>query len=144
MLGKAFLVAPVTEQGQARRSVYLPAGTAWYDYWTNQRFEGGQTVDVDTPIERIPVFVKAGSIVPVGVQVQSTASKQMIESIRVYPGANATFTLYDDDGTTNAYRGKGGRKAELVWDDATGKLTSRQALPTGQSLNGLVKIMGGQ
>ncbi|MFK4872821.1 TIM-barrel domain-containing protein [Novosphingobium sp. ZW T3_23] len=145
MLGKAFLIAPVTEQGQTKRSVYLPAGTAWYDYWTNQRFEGGQTVDVDTPIERIPVFVKAGSIVPIGAQVPSTATKQAIESIRVYPGANATFTLYDDDGTTNAYRGKsGGKKAELVWDDAAGKLTSRQALPTGQSLNGLIRIMGAQ
>lgn len=144
MLGKAFLVAPVTEQGQTRKSVYLPAGTAWYDYWTNQRYEGGQTVEVDAPIERIPVFVKAGSIVPLGAQVESTASKQALESIRVYPGANATFTLYDDDGTTNAYRGKGGRKAELVWDDATGKLTSRQPLPTGQALTGLVRIMGGR
>ncbi|EJL34338.1 TIM-barrel domain-containing protein [Novosphingobium sp. AP12] len=144
MLGKAFLVAPVTDQGQTKKSVYLPAGTAWYDYWTNRRYEGGQTIEADAPIERIPVFVRAGSIVPLGAQVQSTASKQAIESIRVYPGANATFTLYDDDGTTNAYRGRGGRKAELVWDDASGKLTSRQPLSTGQSLNGLVKVMGGQ
>ncbi len=145
MLGKAFLVAPVTEQGQTRRAVYLPAGSAWYDYWTNQRYEGGQTVEVNTPIQRIPVFVKAGSIVPVGAQVPSTATKQALESIRVYPGANATFTLYDDDGTTNAYSGKnGGKKAELVWDDASGKLSSRQPLPSGQSLNGLVKVIGGQ
>ncbi|XJJ62362.1 glycoside hydrolase family 31 protein [Novosphingobium sp. BL-8H] len=147
MFGPAFLVAPVTEQGQTKRSVYLPAGSAWYDYWTNRRYEGGQTIEADAPIEHIPVFVKAGSIVPVGAQIPSTASKQALESIRVYPGANATFTLYDDDGTTNAYRsanGKGGRKAELVWDDKAGKLTSRQALPTGQSLDGLVKIMAGQ
>ncbi len=145
MLGKAFLVAPVTEQGQTKKSVYLPAGTAWYDYWTNRRYEGGQTIEADAPIEHIPVFVRAGSIVPIGVQVDSTASKQALDSIRVYPGANATFTLYDDDGTTNGYRaGKDGRKAELVWDDATAKLTSRQPLPSGQALADLIKIMGGQ
>jgi alpha-D-xyloside xylohydrolase len=141
MFGPAFLVAPVTQQGQTKRSLYLPAGTAWYDYWTNQRHEGGQRIEVDTPINRIPLFVKAGSIVPMGVQVKSTAEKQMLESIRVYPGADARFTLYDDDGTTNAYR-KGGMKAELVWDDKAKALTSRTKLPTGQAITGLVQIMG--
>lgn len=141
MFGPAFLVAPVTQQGQTKRSVYLPAGTAWYDYWTNQRHEGGQRIEVDTPINRIPLFVKSGSIVPMGVQIKSTAEKQMLESIRVYPGADARFTLYDDDGTTNAYR-KGGMKAELVWDDKAKALTSRTKLPTGQAITGLVQIMG--
>ncbi|MEC3909282.1 glycoside hydrolase family 31 protein [Sphingobium sp. CR2-8] len=141
MFGPAFLVAPVTVQGQTKRPVYLPAGTAWYDYWTNQKFEGGQTIEVDTPINRIPLFVKAGSIVPMGVQVKSTAEKQALESIRVYPGADARFTLYDDDGTTNAYR-KGGMKAELVWNDAAKSLTSKTKLPTGQAIAGLVQVVG--
>ncbi|MFZ2995830.1 TIM-barrel domain-containing protein [Sphingobium sp.] len=141
MFGPAFLVAPVTEQGQTRKSVYLPAGTAWYDYWTNQRHEGGQTVEVDTPINRIPLFVKAGSIVPMGAAINSTAEKQAISSIRVYPGADARFTLYDDDGKTNAYR-SGGTKAELVWDDRKGALTSKTKLPTGQALSGLVQVVG--
>lgn len=141
MFGPAFLVAPVTEQGQTRRSVYLPSGVAWYDYWTNQRYEGGQTVEVDAPISQIPLFVRAGSIVPMGAPVQSTAQKQAIESIRVYPGADTRFTLYDDDGTTNAYR-KGGAKAELLWDDKAGTLTSRTKLPTGQAVSGLVQVVG--
>ncbi|MDH2132046.1 glycoside hydrolase family 31 protein [Sphingobium yanoikuyae] len=141
MFGPAFLVAPVTKQGQTKRSVYLPAGTAWYDYWTNQKYEGGQTIEVDAPINRMPLFVKAGSIVPMGVQVKSTAEKQALESIRVYPGADARFTLYDDDGTTNAYR-KGGMKAELVWDDKAKTLTSKTKLPTGQAISGLVQIVG--
>lgn len=144
MFGPAFLVAPVTEQGQTKRSVYLPAGTAWYDYWTNKRYEGGQSVEVDTPITQIPLFVKAGSIVPIGKPVQSTAEKQAIESIHVYPGADASFTLYDDDGTTNAYRKNGGAKAELIWNDKTGSLTSKSKLPSGQAAAGLVKVMGAQ
>lgn len=142
MFGPAFLVAPVTQQGQTKRPVYLPAGTVWYDYWTNQRHEGGQTIEVEAPINRMPLFVKAGSILPMGAQVQSTAQKQTIESIRVYPGANARFTLYDDDGTTNAYRKTGGQKAELVWDDASRSLTSKTKLPTGQAVTGLVQIVG--
>nr|WP_314466696.1 TIM-barrel domain-containing protein [uncultured Novosphingobium sp.] len=142
MFGPAFLVAPVTEQGQTRKSVYLPAGTAWYDYWTNQRFEGGQSVDVDASISRIPLFVKAGSIVPMGAAVKSTAEQQAIESIRVYPGADSHFTLYDDDGTTNAYRKSDGRKAELVWNQAAGTLTSKSKLPTGQSVSSLVRVIG--
>jgi alpha-D-xyloside xylohydrolase len=85
MLGKAFLVAPVTEQGQTKKSVYLPAGTAWYDYWTNRRYEGGQTIEADAPIEHIPVFVRAGSIVPIGAQVDSTASKQALEASASIP-----------------------------------------------------------
>ncbi|ETI59003.1 alpha-glucosidase [Sphingobium sp. C100] len=142
MFGPAFLVAPVTEQGQTKRPVYLPAGTAWYDYWTNQRYEGGQTIKVDAPINRMPLFVKAGSIVPMGAAVQSTAEKQALESIRVYPGADARFTLYDDDGTTNAYRKNGGTKAELMWNERTRALTAKSKLPSGQAVGSLVQIVG--
>ena len=73
MFGPAFLVAPVTEQGATSRSVYLPAGADWYNYWTNQRLRGGQTIKVDAPIDTLPLFVRAGSIVPLGEPVQSTA-----------------------------------------------------------------------
>ncbi len=141
MFGPAFLVAPVTEQGQTKRAVYLPAGTAWYDYWTNQRYEGGQTIEVAALIHRMPLFVKAGSIIPMGVQVKSTAERQALEAIRVYPGADARFTLYDDDGKTNAYR-KGGVKADLVWNDQSQSLSSKTTLPSGQAIKGLVQIMG--
>lgn len=141
MFGPAFLVAPVTSQGTTSRQVYLPAGADWYDYWTNRKYSGGQTIAADAPIDRIPLFVRAGSILPIGAQVPSTATPQQLEKIRVYPGRDASFTLYDDDGETNAYRKTGGRTATLRWDEATQKLTASGRLPTGQSLDGLVEVI---
>ncbi len=72
MFGPAFLVAPVTEQGATSREVYLPAGADWYNYWTNERVKGGQTITVPAPIDTIPLFVRAGSILPLGAPVEST------------------------------------------------------------------------
>jgi alpha-D-xyloside xylohydrolase len=142
MFGPAFLVAPVTEQGVTHRPVYLPAGADWYDYWTDRRYTGGQTIDADAPIDRIPLFVRAGSIVPVGVQVPSTATRQPLESIRIYPGRDTTFTLYDDDGTTNAYRRGAGTEATVRWNDATRRASAAGPLPTGQALAPLIKVIG--
>ncbi|MBB5728326.1 alpha-D-xyloside xylohydrolase [Sphingomonas prati] len=140
MFGPAFLVAPVTEQGQTSRPVYLPAGADWYDYWTNRKYTGGQTVTVAAPIDKIPLFVRAGSIVPIGAPVMSTATRQPLESVMVYPGRDTSFALYDDEGVTNAYR-QGGQSATLRWDDRTGRLTASGRLPTGQALPGLVKVI---
>jgi alpha-D-xyloside xylohydrolase len=123
MFGPAFLVAPVTSQGQTTKSVYLPAGTAWYNYWTNQRYEGGQTIEVNAPIDTLPLFVRAGSIVPLGSTVESTHDKQIIEHVRVYPGADGEFTLYADDGLTYAYEKGKSEITHVRWNDATGKLT---------------------
>ncbi len=78
MYGPAFLVAPVTEQGATHRSVYLPAGCDWYNYWTNERLHGGQTIEADAPIDTLPLFVRAGSIVPLGTEVQSAQQPQAI------------------------------------------------------------------
>ncbi|GGG98071.1 TIM-barrel domain-containing protein [Silvibacterium dinghuense] len=122
MLGPAFLVAPVTDQGATSREVYLPAGTDWYNYWTNEKLHGGQTVTVQAPIDTIPLFVRAGSILPLGAPILSTAQKQAIAGVKVYPGADATFTLYDDDGTTEAYLKGKDSVTELRWDDAAKKL----------------------
>lgn len=108
MYGPAFLVAPVTDQGATHRTVYLPAGCDWYNYWTNERLQGGQTILVDAPIDTLPLFVRAGSIVPLGSDVESTQEAQTIASLRVYPGANGSFSLYDDDGKTYAYEKGGG------------------------------------
>jgi alpha-D-xyloside xylohydrolase len=143
MFGPAFLVAPVTEQGRTTRPVYLPAGADWYDYWTNRRYSGGQTIEAAAPIDRIPLFVRAGSILPVGSPVANTSEKQALDAIRVYPGRDARFTLYDDDGTTNGYRSGKGVKAELIWNDANRTLTSRSPLPSNQDPKKLVQIMGG-
>jgi alpha-D-xyloside xylohydrolase len=142
MFGPAFLVAPVTEQGVTHRAVYLPAGTDWYDYWTDRRYAGGQTIEADAPIDRIPLFVRAGSIVPIGVQVPSTATRQPLDSIRIYPGRDASFALYDDDGTTNAYRKGAGTKTIVRWDDAAKRATADRRLPIEQALSPLVKVIG--
>jgi alpha-D-xyloside xylohydrolase len=123
MFGPAFLVAPVTEQGATSRQVYLPTGTDWYNYWTNERVKGGQTINVPAPIDTLPLFVRAGSIVPQGVSVESTHQPQAIERIRVYPGADGSFTLFSDDGTTYAYEKGAGSVTRLHWDDAAGKFT---------------------
>jgi alpha-D-xyloside xylohydrolase len=127
MFGPAFLVAPVTEQGATSRDVYLPAGTDWYNYWTNERVKGGQTITVSAPIDTLPLFVRAGSILPLGAPVESTHEKQAIEKIRVYPGANASFTLFSDDGTTYAYEKGAGAVTHLHWDNSAGKLTHEGA-----------------
>ena len=141
MFGPAFLVAPVTSQGQTHRQVYLPAGADWYDYWTDRKYTGGQTITAAAPIDQIPLFVRAGSIVPVGEQIPNTMTPQKIAAIKVYPGRDADFTLYDDDGETNAYRKTGGRTATLHWNDATGKLTASGKLPTGQDAATLVQVI---
>lgn len=131
----------MTDQGATSRKVYLPAGADWYDWWTNAKMAGGQWIDAAAPIDRIPVFVRAGSIVPIGVQVPSTATRQPLEKVRVYPGRDATFTLYDDDGVSNDYRNRGGRSAVLRWDEASQRLTASGALPTGQPLADLVEVV---
>ena len=123
MFGPAFLVAPVTDQGVTSRSVYLPAGTDWYNYWTNERISGGQTITAAAPIDVLPLFVRAGSILPIGASIDSTAQPQKIATVRVYPGANAEFTLYDDDGVTYAYEQGTSRITRLHWDDPAHKLT---------------------
>lgn len=145
MFGPAFLVAPVTEQGQTEKSVYLPAGTDWYDFWTGKKVSGGQWVKTASPIEQIPVFVKAGSIVPFGSEVQSTTEKQSIAKIKVYPGAtSSSFTLYEDDGHSYAYqKNKGTSLTTLSFDPKSAKLSAKggnKALVAGASK--LVEIIG--
>lgn len=135
MFGPAFLVAPVTEQGRESRQVYLPAGADWYNYWTNEKFTGGQTITVAAPIDVIPLFVRAGSIVPLGADIQSTATPQALKEVRVYPGRNAEFALYDDDGVTYDYEKSGGRVTRLKWDDKGRQLSG--------AAKGLVKVVGG-
>jgi alpha-D-xyloside xylohydrolase len=141
MFGPAFLVAPVTEQGATSRRVYLPAGTTWYDWWTNEKHAGGKWITAPAPIDRIPLFVRAGSIVPLGEQVPSTATRQRLSELRVFAGQDGTASLYDDDGTTNAYRDHASNAATLLWNEKNQTLTSRTKLPTGQDIAGLVKII---
>ncbi len=123
MFGPSLLVAPVLHQGQTSRIVYLPSGTDWYDFWTNQKFAGGQSIRVQAPLATIPVFVRAGSILPMGTPVESTHEPQAISEVWVYPGADASFSLYSDDGTTYAYEQGDYRLTTLHWNDASRTLT---------------------
>ena len=142
MYGPAFLVAPVTEQGATHRTVYLPAGCDWYDYWTNERLHGGQSIVVDAPIDTLPLFVRAGSIVPLGSEVESTEQTQTIVSLRVYPGSNGSFSLYDDDGKTYAYEKGGGSITKLTWDDAAHQLRHEGAPRPGALDKSTVLVIG--
>jgi alpha-D-xyloside xylohydrolase len=145
MFGPAFLVAPVTEQGQTVKDVYLPAGSDWYDFWTGEKQAGGRWIKAQAPIDRIPVYVKAGSIVPIGSDIQSTATRQAIAEVRVYPGANGEFSLYDDDGVSYDYEKGKSSLTRLRWDDAGGKLSASGGdASVAKALPGLVKVIGKQ
>lgn len=123
MFGRNLLVSPVTEPNKSQWNTYLPKHKAgWYHLRTEQHFAGGKTVCTDA--HRIPVFVKGGSILPIGPDKQYTSQEvsQPIE-VRVYPGADATFTLYEDDGTTNDYRRGKASRITFQWNDNTHTLT---------------------
>lgn len=122
MFGPALLIAPVTEQGSTSREVYLPAGADWYNFWTNQRVRGGQRIAVSAPIDTIPVFVRAGSVLPLGTPIESTDQEQAIKEVRVYSGANGDFSLYSDDGRTYEYEHGASSTTELRWNERLQKL----------------------
>ena len=99
MFGKSFLVAPITEAGALSREVYLPKSADWYHFKNGKQYDGGQQITVDAPLDEIPVFVKAGSVVPIGPKVQYASEKPYDNlEIRIYKGADGSFTLYEDEG----------------------------------------------
>ena len=140
MFGPAFLVAPMTEQGRESRQVYLPAGRDWYNFWTNEKLAGGQTVTVAAPIGTIPLFVSAGSIIPMGSDIQNTSLPQALKEIRVYAGRESDFTLYDDDGVSYDYEKGQGRVTHLHWDNERGQLTGKGGA-LGASISELTKVV---
>jgi alpha-D-xyloside xylohydrolase len=140
MFGPDFLVAPVTHQGQTHRRVYLPSGADWYDYWTNRKYRGGQTIVASAPIDIIPLFVRAGSILPIGKPVEDMDQPQGLQQIRIYPGANATFDLYRDDGSYD-YEKTGGRITMLQWDERAHRFTHTGAKAWSVPDSSLVKVI---
>jgi len=103
---------------------YLPAGAEWYDFWTNERFAGGKTVSRECPLDILPLYVHAGSIVPFGPDIQyATEKPDAAYEIRIYPGADAKFTIYEDDNETYAYERGQRATYELTWNDATRTLS---------------------
>ncbi len=123
MYGPAFLVNPVTEQGATTRHLYLP-DAQWYDFWDGKVVKGGRAIDAPAPLDRMPLYVRAGSIVPFGPDVEYTAEKPADPvEVRVYPGANADFTLYEDENDNYDYEKGVYATIPMHWDDATGVLT---------------------
>jgi alpha-D-xyloside xylohydrolase len=124
MFGPAILVTPVTEEGATTRRLYLPAGTRWYDFWTGDSEDGGKFVVASAPLSRMPLYVRAGSIIPMGPDIQYTDQKPAdpIE-VRVYPGASGEFTLYEDQNDTYNYEKGVYATIPMQWNDATRTLT---------------------
>ena len=139
MFGPFLLIAPVAEQGATSRSVYLPAGVDWYNFWTNERVHGGQTITAQAPIDTLPVFVKAGAILPLGTPVESTNDAQQVKKVKVYAGADGEFALYRDDGKTYRYEAGAFEVSRLRW--AGGKFTHTGA-SVGFSGEETVEVIG--
>lgn len=123
MFGKSILVAPVTESSKTEWNVYLPKAAGWFDFWTGKHLAGGQTVKADAPLDRIPLFVKAGSILPMGKIIQHSTEKSDTLEIRIYKGANGEFTLYEDEGDNYNYEKGKYSTISFGWDEKIQLLT---------------------
>ena len=103
---------------------YLPKGAVWYDFWTNQKYQGGKNVTLETQFDRVPMFVRAGSILPLGPEMQYVGEKAWENlEIRVYPGANGSFVLYEDEGDSYNYEKGVYSTITFFWNDKARKLT---------------------
>jgi alpha-D-xyloside xylohydrolase len=123
MYGPAFLVNPVTEPGATTRRVYFPQAK-WYDFWTGATADGGKFADVAATLDRMPLYVRAGAIVPMGPDEEYSSQKpdNPIE-LRIYPGADGDFTLYEDQGDTYNYEKGQYATVPIHWNDAAHTLT---------------------
>ncbi len=124
LFGPALLVSPVTEYRARSREVYLPQTADWYDFWTGHRMPGGRAIEAAAPFDSIPVHTRAGAIVPMGPELQYTTEKpaEPIE-LRVYRGADGTFQLYEDDGSSYEYELGAFATIPIAWDERAQTLT---------------------
>jgi len=123
--GRDILVAPVVEKGATSRSVYLPHGT-WYDFWTEEKLDGGREISKPVDLATMPLYVRAGAIIPFGPIKQFTEEKADGPlSLRVYPGSDGNFTLYEDDGKTYDYRRGEWSGIQITWNDPRRRLSLR-------------------
>ena len=133
MFGPAFLVNPVTQQLYSgknadalakTRKVYLPKGNKWFDFWTGESLAGGQSIDAAAPIETMPLYVKAGSIVPMGPNVEYATEKTSAPiELRIYPGANGEFKFYEDENDNYNYEKGNSSTFSFKWNDKLRQLT---------------------
>jgi len=122
MYGPAFLVNPVTDPGSVTRRMYLPKAR-WYDFWTGEAQEGAKVYDAPSPIDQMPLFVRAGSIVPMGPEKQWASEKEDPIEVRIYRGADGDFNLYEDENDSYNYEKGAYATISFHWDDARKALT---------------------
>jgi alpha-D-xyloside xylohydrolase len=143
MFGKSLLVCPITKPMYVKKAngdkvnipvedfsttktkaVYLPKGSDWFDFWTGEKFSGGQSISKETPFDIIPLYVKAGSILPWGQKVQYATEKNWDNlEIRIYPGANGEFVLYEDENDNYNYEKGAYALISFKWNDSQKTLT---------------------
>ncbi|RYF14836.1 MAG: DUF5110 domain-containing protein, partial [Flavobacteriales bacterium] len=124
LFGRSILVAPVTKYQAKKWPVYLPEGSSWYNFWTSERYKGGQTVDTDAPVDIVPLYIKSGSILPIGPDVQySTEKKWDHLQIRIYSGSNGEFVLYEDENDNYNYEKGVYSTIKFSWNDELKTLT---------------------
>jgi alpha-D-xyloside xylohydrolase len=123
MFGPDLLVSPVLTEHATSRTAYLPAGTDWIDFWTGERTQGGATITAQAPLDRIPLEVRAGSILPLGPVIEYAGQATDPIELRVYPGADGAFALYEDAGDGYAYQQGAHATIPIHWDNATRTLT---------------------
>lgn len=124
LFGPSLLINPVYKYKDRNREVYLPSGQGWYDLYTGKYFNGGQTIKADAPYEKMPVYVKEGSIIPTGPELQYTSEKPADPiTLFVYTGKNASFSLYEDEGTNYNYEKGAFATIDFNYDEKTKALT---------------------
>ena len=123
LFGDSLLINPVTEPNATTRKIILPAGSDWYDFWSGQKSRGGQTIVADAPLDKMPILVREGSIVPLGPKVQYAAENQDPTELRIYGGKDADFQLYEDSGDGYAYERGERATINLHWNDKSRELT---------------------
>jgi len=124
MFGPSLMTCPVTQYKARTRSVYLPKQTGWYDFYTNKHYAGGETITADAPLERIPVYVPEGSIIPFGPEIEYTDEKPAeLINLYVYAGRDGKFTLYEDEGTNYNYEQGKYATIDFAYDNAHRTLT---------------------
>ena len=134
MFGPAFLAAPVTEYKARSRDVYLPAGSSWYDFYSGRNLKGGQTIKAAAPYERMPLFVRAGSIVPTGPAIQHTGNDSHSPvTLNVYTGADGSSSLYEDDGVSRQYLRGHYSRIPFKWNEKAKTLTIGMSAGSGYS-----------
>jgi alpha-D-xyloside xylohydrolase len=148
MFGPALLVSPVLTEHATSRSLYLPAATQWYDFWTGERTSGGSSIVALAPLDRIPLDVRAGSILPLGPVIEYAGEASDPIELRIYPGADGDFTLYEDEGDSDRYENGAHATIPIHWDDAarTVSIGDRQGsysgMPSGHTFNVVIVSSG--